>query len=291
MHLGYNCNMVKKTPPPTVRAVPVTVVILAAGEGKRMKSDLPKVLQPLAGRALLKHVIDTAKSLDPTAIHVVYGHGGDRVRQELEAERVTWNLQAQRLGTGHALAQSMPEILDEQRVLVLYGDVPLIQRATLQELLSLTGPKQVALLTTLLDDPTGYGRVIRDSRGRVQRIVEQKDASKRELKVRECNTGVLAAPARLLKKWLKALRNDNSQGEYYLTDIVAMAVREKLPVNPLVAPTTAEVLGVSLVVAPLPCCASCLLCLPLASGALPRPGDEGGASGRRADAHCPTHGG
>jgi len=245
MHLGYNCNMVKKTPPPTVRAVPVTVVILAAGEGKRMKSDLPKVLQPLAGRALLKHVIDTAKSLDPTAIHVVYGHGGDRVRQELEAERVTWNLQAQRLGTGHALAQSMPEILDEQRVLVLYGDVPLIQRATLQELLSLTGPKQVALLTTLLDDPTGYGRVIRDSRGRVQRIVEQKDASKRELKVRECNTGVLAAPARLLKKWLKALRNDNSQGEYYLTDIVAMAVREKLPVNPLVAPTTAEVLGVN----------------------------------------------
>ena len=210
-----------------------------------MKSGVPKVLQPLAGRPLLKHVIDTARTLEPTAIHVVYGHGGDRVRQALEGESLSWTLQAQRLGTGHAVAQAMPAIADDQRVLVLYGDVPLIQRSTLEELLSRAGPKQVALLTMMLDDPAGYGRVIRDARGHVQRIVEQKDASKRDLKVRECNTGVLAAPAKLLKKWLKGLKNDNTQGEYYLTDVVAAAVKEKVAVNPLVAPTVTEVLGVN----------------------------------------------
>ena len=210
-----------------------------------MKSGVPKVLQPLAGRPLLKHVIDTARTLEPTAIHVVYGHGGDRVRQALEGESLSWTLQAQRLGTGHAVAQAMPAIADDQRVLVLYGDVPLIQRSTLEELLSRAGPKQVALLTMMLDDPAGYGRVIRDARGHVQRIVEQQDASKRDLKVRECNTGVLAAPAKLLKKWLKGLKNDNTQGEYYLTDVVAAAVKEKVAVNPLVAPTVTEVLGVN----------------------------------------------
>jgi bifunctional UDP-N-acetylglucosamine pyrophosphorylase/glucosamine-1-phosphate N-acetyltransferase len=225
--------------------MPLAVVILAAGEGKRMKSGLPKVLQALAGRPLLKHVIDTARTLEPAAIHVVYGHGGDQVRQALEGESVSWTLQAQRLGTGHAVAQAMPAIPDDQRVLVLYGDVPLIQRSTLEHLLVLAGPKQVALLTMMLDDPSGYGRVMRDARGRVQRIVEQKDASKRDLKVRECNTGVVAAPARLLRKWLKGLKNDNAQGEYYLTDVVAAAVKEKIAVNPLVAPTVTEVLGVN----------------------------------------------
>src|SRR6266404_8918279 len=209
------------------RAVPLSIVILAAGQGKRMKSDLPKVLQPVAGRPLLKHVIDAAHSREPTATYVVYGHGGDRVREVLKDERVTWVLQAERLGTGHAVAQATPQIPDDHVVLVLYGDVPLISHATLAELLMLCGPKQISLLTVILDDPSGYGRVVRNGRDQVQKIVEQKDASRKELKIQECNTGVLAAPAKPLKKWLKQLKNDNSQGEYYLTDIIAMAVKDK----------------------------------------------------------------
>lgn len=237
--------MAKKHPAPAPRVVPVSIVILAAGQGKRMKSALPKVLQPLAGRPLLKHVIDTARSLAPAAIHVVYGHGGDQVREVLKDESVSWVLQAERLGTGHAVMQAMPSVPNDHMVLVLYGDVPLISRTTLAELLALAGTQQTALLTMELDDPSGYGRIIRGKRNRVQKIVEQKDASKKELKIRECNTGVMAAPARLLKKWLKGLRNDNSQGEYYLTDVVAMAAREKAAVNPLVTANIMEVLGVN----------------------------------------------
>jgi bifunctional UDP-N-acetylglucosamine pyrophosphorylase / glucosamine-1-phosphate N-acetyltransferase len=242
--------MPKKHPTPVPRqtdgpAAPVSVVILAAGQGKRMKSALPKVVQPLAGRPLLKHVIDTARSLEPAAIHVVYGHGGDQVRDILKDEPVSWVLQAERLGTGHAVMQAMPEVPNDHLVLILYGDVPLITRATLMQLLALAGSQQTGLLTMELDDPTGYGRIVRGKHGRVQKIVEQKDASKKELKIRECNTGVLAAPARLLKKWLKAVRNDNSQGEYYLTDVIGMAAKEKVAVNPLVTANVIEVLGVN----------------------------------------------
>jgi bifunctional UDP-N-acetylglucosamine pyrophosphorylase/glucosamine-1-phosphate N-acetyltransferase len=237
--------MAKKHSSAASRVAPLSIVILAAGQGKRMKSALPKVLQPLAGRPLLKHVIDTARSLEPTAIHVVYGHGGDQVREALKEEPVTWALQAERLGTGHAVMQAMPDVPNDHMVLVLYGDVPLITRATLANLLSLTGSQQMALLTMELDDPTGYGRIVRGKRDRVQRIVEQKDASKKELKIRECNTGVMAAPARLLKKWLKGLRNDNAQAEYLLTDVVAMAARDKVAVNPLVTENFIEVLGVN----------------------------------------------
>jgi bifunctional UDP-N-acetylglucosamine pyrophosphorylase / glucosamine-1-phosphate N-acetyltransferase len=235
--------MAKKDSPS--RAVPLSVVILAAGQGKRMKSDLPKVLQPVAGRPLLKHVIDAARSLEPSATYVVYGHGGDSVREALKDEPVTWALQAERLGTGHAVMQATPNIPDDHVVLVLYGDVPLISHATLAELLTLSGPKQVSLLTMILADPSGYGRVVRNGRDQVQKIVEQKDASKKELKIQECNTGVLAAPAKLLKQWLKQIQNTNSQGEYYLTDIIAMAVSDKATVNPLVAPNLVEVLGVN----------------------------------------------
>jgi bifunctional UDP-N-acetylglucosamine pyrophosphorylase/glucosamine-1-phosphate N-acetyltransferase len=235
--------MAKKDSPS--RAVPLSVVILAAGQGKRMKSDLPKVLQPLAGRPLLEHVIDAARALEPSATYVVYGHGGDRVRETLKDEPVSWTLQADRLGTGHAVMQATPNIPDDHVVLVLYGDVPLISHATLAELLTLCGPKQVSLLTMVLPDPSGYGRVVRNGRDQVQKIVEQKDASRKELKIQECNTGVLAAPAKLLKKWLKQLKNTNSQGEYYLTDIIAMAVADKAIVNPLVAPNVVEVLGVN----------------------------------------------
>ena len=241
--------MAKKHPAPAaprrVNATPVSIVILAAGQGKRMKSTLPKVLQPLAGRPLLKHVIDAARSLEPTAIHVVYGHGGDQVREVLQDEPVSWVLQAERLGTGHAVMQAMPAVPNDHVVLVLYGDVPLISRATLTELLALAGTQHTALLTVELDDPTGYGRIVRGKHDRVQRIVEQKDASKKELKIRECNTGVLAAPARLLKKWLKSLRNDNAQGEYLLTDVIGMAANEKVQVNPLVTANVVEVLGVN----------------------------------------------
>ena len=235
--------MAKQDPSP--RAVPLSIVILAAGQGKRMQSELPKVLQPVAGRPLLKHVIDAAHSLEPTATYVVYGHGGDRVREVLKDEQVSWVLQAERLGTGHAVAQATPQIPDDHVVLVLYGDVPLISHATLAELLTLCGPKQIGLLTVILDDPSGYGRIVRNGRDQVQKIVEQKDASRKELQIGECNTGLLAAPAKLLKKWLKALSNDNSQGEYYLTDIIAMAVEDKVAVNPLVAQNVVEVLGVN----------------------------------------------
>jgi bifunctional UDP-N-acetylglucosamine pyrophosphorylase/glucosamine-1-phosphate N-acetyltransferase len=239
--------MAKKHPAPAAprRVTPISIVILAAGQGKRMKSTLPKVLQPLAGRPLLKHVIDTARTLEPAAIHVVYGHGGDQVREVLKDEPVSWVLQAERLGTGHAVMQAMPNVPNDHMVLVLYGDVPLISRATLAELLALAGTQHTALLTFEVDDPTGYGRIVRGKRGRVQAIVEQKDASKKELKIRECNSGVIAAPARLLKKWLKNLRNDNAQGEYLLTDVIGMSAREKVAVNPLVTPNVIEVLGVN----------------------------------------------
>jgi bifunctional UDP-N-acetylglucosamine pyrophosphorylase / glucosamine-1-phosphate N-acetyltransferase len=226
-------------------AAPLTVVILAAGEGKRMQSVLPKVLQPLAGRPLLKHVIDTARSLSPAALQVVYGHGGEQVRAALPGEPIEWTLQAERLGTGHALAQAMRHIPDEHLVLVLYGDVPLIRGSTLTELLAAAGPHQVALLTVKLADPQGYGRIVRGAGGRVRRIVEQGDAKRRELAIRECNTGVLAAPAGLLKRWLAQLRANNSQREYYLTDVIAMAVREKVTVTPLIAREPSEVLGVN----------------------------------------------
>jgi bifunctional UDP-N-acetylglucosamine pyrophosphorylase / glucosamine-1-phosphate N-acetyltransferase len=226
-------------------AGPLSVIILAAGEGKRMKSALPKVLQPLAGRPLLVHVIDTARSLGPAAIHVVYGHGGEKVREALAAEAVAWTLQAQQLGTGHAVLQAIPQVPDDHVALILYGDVPLLGAQTLARLVALAGPSQVALLTMTVDDPTGYGRIVRDGQGRVQRIVEQKDASGAQRAIRECNTGVIAAPARLLKRWLAALKADNSQREYYLTDIIAMAVKDGVAVNPLGCADAIEALGVN----------------------------------------------
>ena len=222
----------------------LAVVILAAGQGKRMKSDLPKVLQPLAGRPLLGHVVSRARALNPSSIHVVYGHGGDAVREALVKEKLQWALQGEQLGTGHAVMQAMPNVADDELVLVLYGDVPLIDAGTLRQLIAAAGAKAMSLLTVMLDNPSGYGRIVRKS-GAIQKIVEQKDATKAQLKIREGNSGIMAVPARLLRKWLGKLGNSNAQGEYYLTDIIAMAVKDKVKVTPLIAPTVAEVLGVN----------------------------------------------
>ncbi len=223
----------------------LSIVILAAGQGKRMKSDLPKVLQPLAGRPMLSHVIDCARTLGARAIQVVYGRGGEQVRALVTGETVQCVLQSEQLGTGHAVLQTMPAIPDDDLVLVLYGDVPLIRRATLERLISQAGEKSIALLSVVLDDPAGYGRIVRDTAGNVVRIVEQKDANRKELAIREVNTGLMAAPAHHLRHWLGALRNDNAQGEYYLTDVVVAAVRQGLKVHAVIAPTVAEVLGIN----------------------------------------------
>ena len=227
-------------------APPLSVVILAAGQGKRMHSDLPKVLQPLAGRPLLAHVIATARALAPAGIQVVYGHGGEKVRAALASEPVSWVLQEPQLGTGHAVQQVASQLDDAHRVLILYGDVPLIRPGTLQQLLELAGARSLALLSARLDDPSGYGRIVRDARGHVRRIVEHRDAkAPRERALRECNTGVMALPAAPLKSWLGRLRNDNAQREYYLTDVIALAVAQRFAVRALIAPSADEVLGIN----------------------------------------------
>jgi bifunctional UDP-N-acetylglucosamine pyrophosphorylase / glucosamine-1-phosphate N-acetyltransferase len=225
--------------------MPLSIVILAAGQGKRMRSDLPKVLQPLAGRPLLQHVVDCARALGAAGIHVVYGHGGERVRSALADQGLGWVLQAEQHGTGHAVMQAMPAIPDDHLVLVLYGDVPLIRAATLADLVARAGERSLALLSVVLDDPTGYGRVLRDKVGNVYRVVEQQDASRKELAVRESNTGLMAAPAAALRRWLASLGNDNAQREYYLPDVITLAVRDGFKVEAVIAPTTAEVLGVN----------------------------------------------
>ncbi len=204
---------------------PLHVVILAAGEGKRMKSRLPKVLQKVAGKPMLGHVIDAARALQPAGIHVVYGHGGEAVRTAFaDAVDLHWAEQRERLGTGHAVQQAIGQIPQGARVLVLYGDVPLIAPATLQRLLAVSAP--LAVLVAELDNPTGYGRIVRDAEGRVGAIVEEKDADAETRAIRLVNTGILAADADALRVWLSGLRNANAQGEYYLTDIFAQAAAE-----------------------------------------------------------------
>lgn len=224
----------------------LSVVILAAGQGKRMVSDLPKVLHPLGGQPLLAHVLNTSQSLQAALCAVVYGHGGAAVKSAFAAQpTVLWVEQAKQLGTGHAVAQALP-LLDAAGVtLVLYGDVPLIQGATLQPLVDAAQRGHLALLTVVLPDPTGYGRIIRDAQGQVQRIVEHRDASAAERSVTEINTGILAVATHQLRSWVEGLTNDNAQGEYYLTDIIAAAVRDGVPVTPFTATEPLEVQGVN----------------------------------------------
>jgi bifunctional UDP-N-acetylglucosamine pyrophosphorylase / glucosamine-1-phosphate N-acetyltransferase len=225
--------------------MPLSIVILAAGQGKRMKSNLPKVLQPLAGQPMLAHVIATAKALRADSIHVVHGHGGEQVKTALASEPVNWVLQAEQLGTGHAVAQAIPAIPDDHQVMILFGDVPLVRASTLQQLIEHAGAQGFGVLTVVLDDPKGYGRIVRDNAGNVVRIVEEKDANTKERAIPEINTGLMIAPARSLRLWLAALKNDNAQGEYYLTDVIVMAVRAGMKVNAVISPTEAEVLGVN----------------------------------------------
>jgi len=223
----------------------LSVVILAAGQGTRMRSALPKVLHLLGGRPLLAHVIDTARALEPDSVHVVYGHGGDQVREALADTQVEWVEQPDQLGTGHALDQAMPMLEDNSVVLVLYGDVPLITAATLAPMVDQARAGRLSVLTAKLDDPSGYGRIIRSANGKLVDIVEQKDAGSEQLRIREINTGFLAAPAGLLRAWLQKLDNRNAQGEYYLTDIISMAVDDEVTVQSVTAADTDEILGVN----------------------------------------------
>jgi bifunctional UDP-N-acetylglucosamine pyrophosphorylase/glucosamine-1-phosphate N-acetyltransferase len=224
---------------------PLDVVILAAGQGKRMYSALPKVLHGLAGKPLLAHVIAAARSLSPRALHVVYGHGGDQVRAAFAPEAISWVHQAEQLGTGHAVQQAFDTIADDAQVLVLYGDVPLIRAETLKHLISLAGANRLALLTAELPDPRGYGRILRNDAGKVVRIVEQKDATPEQAAVSEINTGILAAPAKPLRQWLGRLENRNAQREYYLTDVIAMAVAEGMEIVTRQPSAAWEILGVN----------------------------------------------
>lgn len=212
----------------------ISVVILAAGKGTRMKSSRAKVLHKIAGKALLQHVIDSAEQLAPRQIAVVYGHDGESVKSEISTNQPSsepcWVEQAEQKGTGHAVAQALPFIKDEEKVLILYGDVPLISTTSLQSLVSLCPQSGVSLLTVEVDDPTGYGRIIRDYEGQVVGIIEHKDADREQLAIREINTGIMCVDGALLKKWLPKLESNNSQGEYYLTDIIAMAAQEACPV-------------------------------------------------------------
>jgi bifunctional UDP-N-acetylglucosamine pyrophosphorylase/glucosamine-1-phosphate N-acetyltransferase len=225
--------------------MPLSIIILAAGQGKRMHSDLPKVLQPLGGMTLLEHVVKCALALRPDAIHVVYGHGGERVPENLAHLDVKWVLQAEQLGTGHAVMQALPAIPDSHVVLVLYGDVPLVRSETLRQLMESAARDALAILSARLADPSGYGRIVRDADGRVTRIVEHKDATGTERSISEINTGLMACTAGRLRGWLARVGNHNAQQEYDLTDVLAMAVADGVTVEAIVAAEEREVAGVN----------------------------------------------
>ncbi len=221
-----------------------SAVILAAGKGTRMHSNMPKVLHTLAGKPMAKHVIDTCNSLGAQNIHLVYGHGGDQMQQALAEENVNWVLQADQLGTGHAVDQASPHFQDDEKILVLYGDVPLISEETIENLLDAQPNDGIALLTVVLDNPTGYGRIVRKN-GPVVAIVEQKDATEEQKLIKEINTGVMVATGRDLKRWLSGLNNNNAQGEYYLTDVIAAAHDEGRAVEAVHPGSSIEVEGVN----------------------------------------------
>ena len=221
------------------------VVVLAAGQGKRMHSRLPKVLHPVGGRPMLLHILESARRLAPSRLAVVIGHGGEIVAKRLEAPDVVWAVQDRQLGTGHAVMQALPKLEPSGVVLILYGDVPRIATGTMRSLVDAASENQLALLTQDLEDPKGMGRIVRDAAGRVTKIVEERDATEAERAIREINTGIMAVPFAKLSAWLSGLGNDNAQGEYYLTDIVAAAVAERYPVAVRQPQSSTECLGVN----------------------------------------------
>lgn len=222
----------------------LSVITLAAGKGSRMQSEMPKVLHPLAGKPMLAHVLASASELDAPSLHVVVGHGAEQVQTELADFAVHWAVQTEQKGTGHAVAQAIDAVDDSAQVLILYGDVPLISPTSLRRLLQ-AAPDGLALLTVELEDPTGYGRIVRDDAQQICAIVEQKDATFEQLKIKEVNTGILAVPAVHLKRWLPKLSANNAQGEYYLTDVIAMGVHEGLTVTAVQPEFSYEVQGVN----------------------------------------------
>lgn len=222
----------------------LSVVVLAAGQGKRMRSPMPKVLHPLAGRPLIAHVLDVARSLAPQRICVVYGHGGKTLPEAIGAPDLVLVRQEPQLGTGHALAQALPQLGANGMTLVLYGDVPLIRLDTLKRMQDV-GRDRVVVLTTQVDDPAGYGRVVRDRAGKVRAIIEDKDASPAQRRLREISTGIMLLPTRRLSGWLSRIGNRNSQREYYLTDVIGLALKDKVRVETVTPGTTSEVLGVN----------------------------------------------
>jgi len=223
----------------------LSVIILAAGQGTRMKSGLPKVLHKLAGRPMVEHVYNRSRELNANAIYIVYGHGGETLRQVCGTLSATWVEQAEQLGTAHAVQQASEVIAENDTVLVLYGDVPLIKTRTLQKLIDEARSDDIALLTVVLADPSGYGRIVRDNNNRVQAIIEDRDASAEQKKICEVNTGILVVRAGYLNKCLKRIGNDNSQGEYYLTDLIELAVGDGKTINSTQPVTTSEVEGIN----------------------------------------------
>lgn len=229
---------------PTVS--PLSVVILGAGKGKRMVSELPKVLHGLGGKPILAHVLQAASALNPMNCFMVYGHGGEVVRETFsDYSEIIWIKQSKQLGTGHAVGCALPHIADDEVVLVLYGDVPLVRSETLQPLITSAHSGCLGLLIAELTDPRGYGRILRDATGQVQSVVEEKDTTPEERQIREVSTGILAAPAKLLRTWVNALDNDNSQGEYYLTDVIAMAVHQDVGLETFTVHDCVEVQGIN----------------------------------------------
>ena len=223
----------------------LTTVILAAGQGKRMNSDLPKVLQPLGGRSILSHVLATASALDSQSINIVYGHGGDLVRKEFESSTVDWTFQAEQLGTGHALKQALPNISKDHQILILFGDVPLITEGSLKKLLKVAIKGGIALLTAELSNPEGYGRVLRNDTNEIIEIVEEKDATSDQKLIKEINTGLMVVPAEAIHGWIKKLSANNQQGEFYLTDIISIAVAEGVPVLGEIIENAEEIIGIN----------------------------------------------
>jgi len=223
----------------------IKTIILAAGKGTRMRSELPKILHEIANRPLLQHVYDTAKQLENNTIKIVVGHGAEQVTDALKNLDADWVEQKQQLGTGHAVQQVSDQIADSDNVLILYGDVPLLKLATAKLLINNVNDQSLALLTVNLADPAGYGRIVRNAAGQVTKIVEEKDATVSEKRINEVNTGIMAVQGKQLKQWLSRLNNSNAQGEYYLTDVIEMAVADQINIVTSQPETEDEVLGVN----------------------------------------------